>query len=588
MLKTRKAIGFTGLILAMFMGALDATIVNIALPKIMTSFNTGLTDTTWVATIYVLSMAVFMITASKIADIYGRKIIMLIGCLLFGAFSFACMTATSLSLLILYRFIQGIGGAILTPIVLPMGIELFGKNSTSRVAATIGAFSALAAAGGPALGGFILNWSSWRWIFGINVPISIIAFLAIILGTKESYDHTISKKIDWIGMLLLTITMGGLTFGLLEGHQYGWSSPIIIGSFTAFILGLLLFIAVELKVDSPIIPLSLFKEATFTTSSIVYLIFGFAIIGPSLILNYFLQNVRNYSALHSAYLIIPASLAISISMPIATKMYHKLGAKLLIGIGLVISSGGLFMMAIINTGTPTANIVACNLIIGVGLGFTAISLAASVKFLPLSKNGIGSGVVNAARYVGQCLGMAILVTLLNANVNTAKNNIRHTAYNQIRVSVLSNHVKQVIHEEVGKTLKTSKDTKNVTSDQSKLKAKIKSAATDTKGLPDPKPKTSYAALYSANKKLSTGSQKLLNIQQLQTVLKPMIIGQNQMGVAIKLLAQKQQLTEVLNKVKHTKNHQLSLAFDNVFFVNGLVVLLCTPLAYWTDKKRKHR
>ena len=290
MSNTRKTVGFIGLILAMFMGALDATIVNIAIPDIMDDLHTGLTDTSWVATIYVLAMSVFIITVSKLADIYGRKLVMLIGVVLFGGFSFACMTANSLLPLIIYRFFQGLGGAILTPIVLPMGIELFGKEKTSRITAVMGAFGALAAAGGPVIGGVIINWTSYRWIFGINIPIAILAFLLILIGTKESYDKTISKSIDWLGMIFLTITLGGLVFGLLEGREYGWSSQMIVSSFVSSLIGLILLIFTERKVKSPIIELTLFKEKTFTASSIVYMIFGFAIIVPSFVVNYFLQN----------------------------------------------------------------------------------------------------------------------------------------------------------------------------------------------------------------------------------------------------------------------------------------------------------
>ena len=609
MSKINKMIGFSGLVLAMFMGALDATIVNIALPDIMKSFNSGLTETTWVATIYVLSMAVFMITAAKIADICGRKLIILIGVLLFGAFSFACMTASSLNLLISFRFIQGIGGAILTPIVLPMGIELFGKENTSKVSAIIGVFSALAAAGGPALGGVILNWASWRWIFGINVPISLVAFLAIIIGTQESYDHSISKKIDWLGMAFLIVTMGSLTFGLLEGHQYGWTSTIIISCFVTFFIGLALFIITEHFVGSPIVPLNLFRETTFTASSVAYLVFGFTIIGPSLILNYFLQNVRNYSALHSAYLIIPASLAISISMPLATKMYQKISARLLIGIGLVVSAGGLFMLSLLRTNTPAANIVACNLIIGIGLGFTAMSYTSSVKFLPVIKNGIGSGIVNAARYVGQCLGMAILVTLLNTNVTNAKRNVRHTAYREINTAVLSPNVKKTAHNEVKKVFKSNTNNNTKISDQQReMKQQIKNAAKKTSHLPNPKTGSTLKTIYTATKKIHSGSNKLnqdyasvINKSQQLLSGKPSLIlkgasqklnlasykinyAQEKLITGIRLIAQKEQLTKVLKHIKNSKNHQLSLAFDNVFIVNSLVVLLCTPLAYWTDKK----
>lgn len=134
MTRFTKALCFIGLTIAMFMGTLDTTIVNIAIPKIMTDLNGSLANTSWVMTIYTLAMSVFMITASKIADRFGRKKIMLLGLLLFGGFSAACMTATSLSMLITFRFFQGLGGAIITPIVLPMGIEVFGKEKINRVA----------------------------------------------------------------------------------------------------------------------------------------------------------------------------------------------------------------------------------------------------------------------------------------------------------------------------------------------------------------------------------------------------------------------------------------------------------------------
>lgn len=588
MSNTRKTVGFIGLILAMFMGALDATIVNIAIPDIMDDLHTGLTDTSWVATIYVLAMSVFIITVSKLADIYGRKLVMLIGVVLFGGFSFACMTANSLLPLIIYRFFQGLGGAILTPIVLPMGIELFGKEKTSRITAVMGAFGALAAAGGPVIGGVIINWTSYRWIFGINIPIAILAFLLILIGTKESYDKTISKSIDWLGMIFLTITLGGLVFGLLEGREYGWSSQMIVSSFVSSLIGLILLIFTERKVKSPIIELTLFKEKTFTASSIVYMIFGFAIIVPSFVVNYFLQNVRNYSALHSAYLIVPASLAIAVSMPLATKMYQKISVKLLIGIGIVVTAGGLFMLGLVEYDTPKSIIICCNIIIGLGLGFMAMSLTSSVKYLPVTKTGIGSGIVNASRYIGQALGIALLVTILNGNINTAKTNIKDTAYHQIDRHVLSSKVKKVAREEIKVTFKTSKDSTKVSGKQRHMIKRIKKAARDTSQLPQPKKGSDYRKLYNANKLLVNGSEKLIAtipIPQTKLGLTTLSAGQKKMSSAIQLLAQKKELTDSLHAITQSKNDELSKAFDQVFNIGGIIVLVCIPLAFLTERKR---
>ncbi|WP_373756440.1 DHA2 family efflux MFS transporter permease subunit [Streptococcus ferus] len=586
MSKIRKSFGFIGLVLAMFMGALDATIVNIALPDIMKDLDSGLTDTSWVATIYVLAMAIFIITASKLADLYGRRLVMLIGVVLFGVFSFACMTASSLCLLIVYRFFQGIGGAILTPIVLPMGIALFGKSSTSKVTAVMGAFSALAAAGGPVIGGLIIHWTTYHWIFGINVPIAILAFLLIFWGNEESYDFSITREIDWFGMLFLTCTLGDLTFGLLEGREYGWTSAIILSSFAISVIGFILLIVVERKVKSPIIELSLFKEKTFTASSIIYMIFGFAIIVPSLILNYFLQNVRNYSALHSAYLIVPASLAIVVGMPLATKMYQKISAKLLVCIGMFITAGGLYMLGLVHYATSKSIIICCNVIIGLGLGFMAMALTASVKYLPVTKAGIGSGIVNAARYIGQAVGMALLVTILNANINIAKDNIRHDAYAQIDKHNLSDSVKKVAKSEIKQTFKSSNNTTDVSSKQNMMIKKIKAVAKETDSLPLPKKGSDYRKLYEANSQLVAGTEKVVaNLpQQLNSAFLPLAKGQTQLGLAVQLLAQKEELTDTFKQIKDSKNKNLSQAFYQVFVIGSLIVLLLTPLAYLTDKK----
>lgn len=586
MTKGRKIIGFIGLVLAMFMGALDATIVNIALPDIMEDLHTGLTDTSWVATIYVLAMAVFIITVSKLADIYGRKLVMLMGVLIFGIFSFACMMAGSLSMLIVFRLFQGIGGAILTPIVLPMGIELFGRQNTSRITAIMGAFSALAAAGGPVIGGLIIHWTTYHWIFGINVPIAILAFLMILFGTKESYDQTISKNIDWLGMIFLTCTLGGLTFGLLEGREYGWTSQIIFSSFIISVVGLFFLILIERKVKSPIIELSLFKENTFTSSSIIYMVFGLAIIVPSLILNYFLQNVRGYSALHSAYLIIPVSLAIVIGMPLATKMYQKISARLLISIGLIITSAGLFMLSLIKYDTSQSIIICCNIIIGLGLGFMAMAVTSSVKYLPVNKTGIGSGIVNASRYIGQAVGMALLVTILNSNVNTAKVQIKETAYTQIDERVLSTQVKKVAKKEISKTFKTTKNSTSISTKQNSMIKQIKKAAQKTDNLPNPKKGSSYRKIYDANELLINGIESISSsVSQLADTLKVISDGQTELGTAIKLLAQKDELTSAFKVIIKEKNKQLSQAFDNVFVIGGGIVFICTPLALLTEKRK---
>ena len=409
----------------------------------------------------------------------------------------------------------------------------------------------------------------------------------ILGGTKESYDLIITKNIDWLGMIFLTCTLGGLTFGLLKGREYGWASQTIIASFVISVIGLFLFILTERRVKSPIIELKLFKESTFTSSSIIYMIFGFAIIVPSLILNYFLQNVRNFSALHSAYLIIPASLAIVVSMPLATKMYQKISARLLISIGLVITAGGLFMLSLVQYATSQSIIVCCNVIIGLGLGFMAMALTSSVKYLSVNKAGIGSGIVNASRYIGQAIGIALLVTILNSNVNIAKTKIIETSYKQIENRILSTDVKKVAKEEIENTFKTAKNSNSFSTEQSRMVKAIKTAAQKTDNLPEPKNGSDYRKLYDANQLLINGIETVSSsVPQLSSSLKTISGGQSEVGTAIKLLAQKDELTAALDTIVEEKNEQLSWAFDNVFIIGAIIVLICTPLALMTEKRKE--
>ena len=409
----------------------------------------------------------------------------------------------------------------------------------------------------------------------------------ILGGTKESYDLIITKNIDWLGMIFLTCTLGGLTFGLLKGREYGWASQTIIASFVISVIGLFLFILTERRVKSPIIELKLFKESTFTSSSIIYMIFGFAIIVPSLILNYFLQNVRNFSALHSAYLIIPASLAIVVSMPLATKMYQKISARLLISIGLVITAGGLFMLSLVQYATSQSIIVCCNVIIGLGLGFMAMDLTSSVKYSSVNKAGIGSGIVNASRYIGQAIGIALLVTILNSNVNIAKTKIIETSYKQIENRILSTDVKKVAKEEIENTFKTAKNSNSFSTEQSRMVKAIKTAAQKTDNLPEPKNGSDYRKLYDANQLLINGIETVSSsVPQLSSSLKTISGGQSEVGTAIKLLAQKDELTAALDTIVEEKNEQLSWAFDNVFIIGAIIVLICTPLALMTEKRKE--
>lgn len=602
---TKRIISFIGLTIAMFMGTLDSTIINIALPKIMNQFQASLNNTSWVTTIYTLALAVFMITGSKLADRYGRKRVMLIGLLLFGGFSSACMFAPSLIALIVFRFFQGIGGAIITPIVLPMGIEIFGKENTSKISSVVGAITALAAAAGPALGGIILQYSSWRWVFGINVPLAILAFVIIIFFISESYDDTLAGGVDWLGMLALSISLGGIVFGMLEGRQYGWTSPVIITCIAVGVLALFVFYLIEKKVDSPLVELNLLKEKTLTASSLVYFVTGFSLVCPMLIINYFLQDVLNYTPLHAAIIIIPVSLTVVVAMPLGTRILDAMGAKIITFMGLILIACSLWLLSLVRTDTPTVIIIVFLIVNGFGFGFSSVSLVASVKYLPKEKTGVGSGIVNAMRQIGTCLGVALLVTVLNNNVINSKNDIKDNSIQIIQDHRLSPQVKQVARNEIREVFKTSSSGKNIKTSTKGLQKKVAKAAKETNNLPLPRKKSSLGQLYRAQKQMVKGTNQLNDsLTQLSALatktnnpatkaIKPLVSGTNSLSgsqqrllTGTQLLAQKQELKSVMKDIKYQKNRQLTKAFSKTYLLGAMIVLVCSPITWWTDRKKK--
>lgn len=286
--------------------------------------------------------------------------------------------------------------------------------------------------------------------FGINIPLAILAFLLVTVCAKESYDESLAGRIDFPGLLLLTAALGGITFGLLEGRQYGWTSPLILTSLIGGGVALIVFIMTEKMVRHPLLELNLFREKTLSASSVIYFMTGFALVAPSLILNYFLQDVLGDSPLHAALIIIPVSLTIMIAMPLATRLLAKVGAIPVTLTGMLVMAASLFLLSLIKTDTATALIVVLLIINGIGFGFASVSLVASVRYLPKNKSGIGSGIVNAARQIGTCLGIAVLVTVLDTNIDTAKTQIHHASDQIVTEKILSPYVKSVAHQQLAK------------------------------------------------------------------------------------------------------------------------------------------
>lgn len=512
MSRKKKIFGFIAISIAMFMGTLDSTIVNIALPDITGYFHSNLDDTSWISTIYVMGLAVFMITASKLADQFGRKKVMSIGLVLFGASSALCGFAHSLLFLIAMRLIQGIGGAIITPIAIPMGLEIFGKEKIQRVGGIVGAVTALAAAGGPPIGGIIIEYMNWQTIFFVNVPLTLISLLLMLLFTDESYDKSVSRSIDWVGMLSLTAALFLLTFALLKGNDYGWRSVLIISMFVGSAVSLAVFIFTEKRAKAPMLELGLLREPTFTSSSLCYLITGLGMTGPVLLFNYFLQNVLNYTALNAAFIVMTVSLTIMVSMPLGTVIAGKFGSKPVNVLGILIMGLGLFLLSKLTVNTTRLTMIADMVVSGIGFGFACQSVISSIKYLPKEKSGIGSGVVNAARQVGTCIGIALLVSILDTNVAGAKTDVKTYAVSQINRSGLADTVKTTALSDIQTVFNNTDSTKNKAL-QNKLESDLEHSLTALTLSPKPSGSSVLGKLYDGASSLRDGARKAADGQK---------------------------------------------------------------------------
>ncbi|HEX3030544.1 MAG TPA: MFS transporter [Clostridia bacterium] len=556
MKKTHKIFGFTALAIAMFMGTLDTTIINIALPDITDYFKASLNDTSWISTIYVLSLSVCMITASKIADQFGRKKVMIIGLILFGGSSALCGLSSSLMFLIVMRGIQGIGGAIITPLVIPMALATFGKEKTAVLAGAIGAITALAAAGGPPIGGLLVEYVNWQAIFYINIPFAFIAIILAIFFQKESYDQTASKSIDWAGIILLSTTLFLLTFALLKGNDYGWSSMLIVSMFIGSAVSLILFIFTELKVKAPMMELPLFREITFTTSTICYLITGFGIVVPGLIFNYFLQNVIGYSPLHAAIIVTPLSLTVIISMPLGSLISKKMDARIVNFMGIFGMGVSAFTLSRLTINASEALMTGEMVLFGFALGFSVQALVSSIKYIPEEKSGMGSGIVNDARQIGTCIGIAILVSLLTTYVTDAKNDIKSSALEDINNHKdIAEPVRKIIVDSINKNMKNSDDMQ-----QNDIKASLE------KDIKNALKKLSAVTKPEKTGKIKDGSEKLIH------------------GVG--LAGQQYEIKSIMDKLSSNKDEKVTGAFNKTFLIGAIILMLVSVCGFFTDKSEK--
>jgi EmrB/QacA subfamily drug resistance transporter len=415
--KKNQIISFIAIILGFFMALLDTTVVNITLPKMTEYFNTTMDQISWVVNAYNLATAVILVTASRLADQFGRKKLFIGGVFLFTISSLLCGISNSLQALILFRTLQGFAAAFVVTIAMPLSSEIFPPEKRRTIMALWGAFSGLAAASGPSIGGIVTQFFNWRYIFFINIPIGCICIVLTMKFIKESYDPTASKSIDFGGIITISIAMFCLTFALMKANEKGWTSNFTISLFAVSAIALILFIIIELKVKEPMVPLSLFKSLPFTNGSITLFLLGLGMMSGTYLLSFFLIQVKGLDQLSAGLIISTMSLTSMMFSILATILTKKIGSRLTSALGILLLCLSCYLNSSLTQNSSNIDIILRLIVAGSGTGLSMATLIGSIMAnVPVAKIGIASGINNMTRTLGTVLGVALFLTIFTSNM----------------------------------------------------------------------------------------------------------------------------------------------------------------------------
>jgi EmrB/QacA subfamily drug resistance transporter len=397
----------------LFMIMLDNTVVNVALPSMQRSLHIGPSELEWVVVAYALTFATLMLTGGKLADLFGRRLLFIVGLVIFTGASLACGLAPNAGFLIGARTVQGVGAAIMNPATLGIITATFPPRQRGTAIGIWAGVSAMALAIGPLVGGLLTEKVNWSWVFYVNVPVGVLAVFVTLWAVDESRDTSKEQRLDLPGLLTSGIGLFALTYGLIEGNSRGWGSPEILGLFAVSVVALAAFVLLESRQRIPMIDVSLFRNPTFAGANVAMLMVALAMFGVFFYNSLFIQNILGYSAIQTGAIFLPMTLLIIVIAPQAGRLSDKLGSRWLLGVGMMLLSISLVLFAQVGRGANFWNLLPALLIGGVGMALTMTpATAAAMSSVPRDKAGVGSAVLNTSRQIGGSLGIAIMGAVL--------------------------------------------------------------------------------------------------------------------------------------------------------------------------------
>ncbi len=399
-----------------FMLLLDITIVNVALPDIQEQLDASLSDLQWVIDAYALSLAALLLTAGSLADLYGRRLVFVVGVVLFTVGSVACGSAQDIAFLTVARAFQGIGGAAMFATALALLATAYVGRDRGIAFGAFGAVTGVAVAIGPVLGGVLTSGLSWRWIFFVNIPICLVAIAVAVLRVEESKNPKAGRP-DWIGFVTFSTGLGALVFGLIEAGERSWGDNRVVASLVVSVVLLVLFVVSQLLQRHPMFDLTLLRKPTFTGGLIAAFGVSASIFSVLTFLIIYVQNVLDYSAVGTGVRFLFLSGASFFAAAAAGRLTEHIPTKWLIGPGFLVLGGGLLLMLGIEDTSSWTHLVPGLTVAGVGIGMINPPLASTaVGVVEPARSGMASGVNSTFRQVGIATGIAALGSIFSNQV----------------------------------------------------------------------------------------------------------------------------------------------------------------------------
>ncbi|MET8050396.1 MULTISPECIES: MFS transporter [unclassified Streptosporangium] len=402
--------------LAGFVTTLDNTVVTVALPTLQAELGASLAALEWVVTGYVLTFSGFMLAGGRLADVYGRRRVLVAGLAVFTAASLAAGLATSVGALVAARLVQGSGSALILPAML--AIVAVGNDERQRSAgvAVWMASGAGALALGPVVGGYLTQHFHWSWIFLLNVPLGVLIIALATVAIPESRDER-AARVDVPGVASSVVVLSAGTFALTFGAELGWTSPPILVAVLFAVAAALVFAVAERLGEDPMVDLALFRSRTFTGGVIAQVLWGLGVNGVFFFTALFLQGVLGFSPTASGLAFVPLALLVVVVTPLVPFAERRIGAARTVALGLVLVAAGMAAVAFLRPGDGWAELLPSVCVIGIGSALTMPLGSAVLGAVPESRAGVAGGVFSVAREMSGLFGIAIIGVIVNGSAS---------------------------------------------------------------------------------------------------------------------------------------------------------------------------